>query len=259
MSILIGRVLKGIEPLNNGSANDVYRGEIQTSDGTIIRGFIKDLDARQLGNELMVSSLGAVLGLNVAKGALVVVGPDVSKAFSKHPHENGEDYYAFCSIDVMGQTVAQMIKSPSILSIFNAFKKSPHIGQLYGFDTWIANIDRHKNNLILHGNGSFHMIDHGHCFSGPRWHPQNLNATAKYENRLQEWLTPMLTKKDKDEAMADIALLTKRMSKLDVEQIAEQSHSPRFYGLQDCDALVGFLEARIANIEALSADPLETL
>lgn len=258
MNVLIGRALKGMVPLN-ASFNDVFRGDIQVSDGSIRRGFIKDLDARQLGNELLAAALGRVLGLNTAEGALVLVGSDASSSFSKLPHANGKDFVAFCSIDVGGQTVAQMIRSSALSGIMAAFKKSPQIGRLYGFDTWIANIDRHCNNLILHGDGSFHMIDHGHCFSGPNWRSYDLNAAAAYQNRLNEWLTPMLNNKDKDDAMADIVDLTSRLARLDIQKISERSLSPIFHGESDSDSLIGFLEARVIEVPSLSAIPLETI
>ncbi len=258
MSILLGRALKGM--VSHGETyNPVFRGDVQFLDGSIRRGFIKDLDARQLGNELMVAALGRMLGLNLAQGALILVGPEYDNTFSKLPHSNGKDYVAFCSVDVGGQTLVQMINSAAMSSGLTALKKNPHIGRLYGFDTWIANIDRHRNNLILHGDGSFYMIDHGHCFSGPSWSSVDLNAVAAYTNRLRQWLTPLLTQKDKDDAMADIAELAKRMSKLDIQEISESSHSVKFFGESDRDSLVGFLEARVGEVLSLSADSLETL
>lgn len=83
MAIAIGRVLAGLEPLSKKSFNAVFRGEALLEDGSIVRGFIKDLDPRQLANELLVAVLGSRLGVKVPRGALVAVSKDVSNAFSK--------------------------------------------------------------------------------------------------------------------------------------------------------------------------------
>lgn len=223
MAIENGRVLKGIESLRDRTANPVFRADVLLSSGEICRGFIKDLDPRQMGNELVVASLGKKLGVAVPDVALVVIESAISSAFSKIPHSNGKDYVAFCSIDASGSTVAQMLKTGANVHAISAVKSSPAMGNMYGFDTWVANIDRHQNNLIISGDGKVYLIDHGHCFTGPNWSASNLNATNAYINRLAQWLTPLLTEKEKDGAMADIQQLTAKMVSADIQAIFDDS------------------------------------
>jgi hypothetical protein len=64
---------------------------------------------------------------------------------------------------------------------------------VYGFDAWIANIDRHERNLLFSGDKEIWLIDHGHCFSGPQWNSADLEPQREYVNRLQQWLTPAMS------------------------------------------------------------------
>jgi hypothetical protein len=165
LSIQFGRVLAGLEPLANPTYNRVYRGDVLLEDDSIERGFIKDLDARQLANELFVSVLANRLGVRVPRAALVAVSREVSSNFSEVPHSNGNDFLAFCSIDVVGSTIAQIVAPSLDVSSLPTLRDSPWLGHLYGFDCWVANSDRHMNNILLTGAGVGFLIDHGHCFS----------------------------------------------------------------------------------------------
>jgi hypothetical protein len=227
--------------------------------GSIVRGFIKDLDARQLANELLAAVLGSRLGLKVPEGALVAVGKDVSTAFAKLPHSNGDDCVAYCSVDAGGATIAQIISLPNEVASLTTLKASPGLGGMYGFDTWLANIDRHMNNIVLSGDGSAYLIDHGHCFSGPAWKAKDLDSTKAYTNRLRSWLTPQLTIEERNRAMADITKLIGRMAGLDVEDALSAALVKQIYGDTDSDAVVGFLEGRVAHVSAMSAESLDVL
>jgi hypothetical protein len=259
MTIATGRALVGLEPLSNKSFNAVYRGEVILDDQSVVRGFIKDLDPRQLANELLIAVLGSRLGVKMPQGALVAVGKNVSTAFNKLPHSNGSDFVAFCSVDAGGSTIAQIISSPEQVASIGPLKASPGLGWMYGFDTWVANVDRHMNNVLLSGDGSAYLIDHGHCFSGPNWKSADLNATKAYTNQLKSWLTPKLTVEERNKAMADITKLVGRMIGTDVQEAINDALVEQLYGVGDCDAVVGFLEGRVEHVEAMSAESLEVL
>lgn len=254
-----GRVLKGLQPHTQSSANPVFRGDVYLENGDIRRAFIKDLDARQLGNELLVATLAKSLGVSVPEAALVVVEPDVSTAFSKIPHGNTGAFVAFCSMDAAGSTIAQILAADPAADAIPRLKSSPVLGKMYGFDTWVANIDRHRNNLILSGDGSFYLIDHGHCFTGPSWKASDLNSTMEYGNKLKLWLTPMLSSGEKDRAMSEVKMLISSMVQSEIQLIIEGCLADKLYGSNDGDAVVGFLEARVGHVLSLSAKALHTL
>lgn len=260
MPIHIARALKGLSSNPERSINSVYRGEIVTREGNIRRAFLKDLDARQFGNELLVTALADKLGIIVPEAAIVHVPTDVSNGFRSIKASNGNGHIAFASIDAEGSTVAQVYRELGALDFpLRHLRLSPLLGNLYGLDTWVANIDRHAGNLIVRGDGQVFLIDHGYCLTGPNWSADDLDAGRDYINRLRQWLTPRLSSQDKDAAMADIKALIGRMISQDVQQIITDSLASQMFGANDSDAVVGFLESRVEHIESLSADALETL
>jgi hypothetical protein len=53
------------------------------------------------------------------------------------------------------------------------------------FDAWVANTDRHANNLLLAGGGRLIPIDHSDCFGGWNWLPDDFEQpNAWYTNKL---------------------------------------------------------------------------
>lgn len=259
MTLQTGTALAGLRRYGRPSINTVYRGDVLLSDGTIVRGFLKDLDPRQLGNELLVAAIAQKLGVMAPSVAVVKIDNAITRDFSKIPHRLG-GHIAFFSIDADGQTVAQIIEggTPSY-EIMQFVKKSPAMGRMYGIDTWVANVDRHKNNLILRGDGTVVLIDHGHCITGPEWRAADLNSAKEYVCKLKGWLTPLLTSEEKDAAMADIRALSIKMMSTDVQALVEDYMLSSLYGDNDCDAVVGFLEARSAHVLPLGETYLETL
>lgn len=258
MAIRLGRALAGLKPLPVRTANQVYRGEVLFEDGEIHRGFLKDLDPRQFANELLVATLGRQLGVQVAEAAIVFVASTISGDFRKIPHSGGHGHVVLFSKDVGPQTVAQMITT-GVGEAMQSLKKPPNLGYMYGLDTWVANVDRHANNIVLSGAGETCLIDHGHCFTGPQWDRADLNSADAYKNRLTSWLTPRLEDSDKDRALADIQRLIRGMMTADIEELVRAAAVRELYGEEDSDALVGFLEGRVANVEALAASALGKL
>lgn len=257
MPLLTGRALPGLRPHTTKSFNSVFRGDVVLGSGEIERGFLKDLEPRQLANELLVAFLGQALGVSVPDVALVLVTPEVSMQFTKVADATGAGHVAFFSFDANAPTVSQIISAGGGLP--PAVKSSPSTGHMYGFDTWVANVDRHRNNILLSGAGKAFLIDHGHCFSGPEWKKEQLNATKMYPTPLTGWLTPELNDQEKSQAISDVLKLIQRMTRTDVDQAMSEALSPQLYGLEDSDALLGFLEGRIEHVEKLAAASLGIL
>lgn len=257
MPLLTGRALPGLQPHTTKTFNSVFRGDVVLENDQIERGFLKDLDPRQLANELLVAVLGRALGVSVPDIALVLVTPDISTQFNKVADRAGAGNVAFFSFDANAPTVSQIISAGGGLP--PTLKSSPVAGQMYGFDTWVANVDRHRNNILLSGSGKAFLIDHGHCFTGPEWKKEQLNATKAYPTPLTGWLTPELSDQDKSQAISDVLNLVQKMIRTDVHQAMSDALSVQLYGADDSDALLGFLEGRIEHVEKLAAASLGIL
>ena len=63
----------------------------------------------------------------------------------------------------------------------------PAFAACVAFDEWVANIDRHANNLLIAAGGRLVPIDHSDCFGGPDSHdPEFSGPNAWYCNKLLE-------------------------------------------------------------------------
>lgn len=151
MVVKLGRALLGIRRLPNSTFNPVFRGDVLFDDAPQSRAFIKDLDPQQLANELVTATIGLKLGLRLPTPGLVAISPEVSTEFRAIPHANGTDYIAFGSLDVGGATVAQLVGPSRAYGSMPSLRSSPWLGNLYGFDTWFANVDRNTNNILITG------------------------------------------------------------------------------------------------------------
>jgi len=61
--IQFATVLPGAKAFKEGNVNDTYRGQILLADGTVKSAVIKDLDQKQLANELLASVLAHAAAL----------------------------------------------------------------------------------------------------------------------------------------------------------------------------------------------------
>jgi hypothetical protein len=222
------------------------------ADQTVHPAIIKDLDPRQLANELLVAVLGRALGLPVPDVALGRARPE-DLAATKAPQLPDASRIVFVSRDVKVPNLTRSIKinianAAVLQTILNDLKEWPALGSLYAFDTWVANIDRHQGNLLFGGRHDVWLIDHGHCFSGPAWQATDLGADTSYFHKLAEWLTGCLSLEERLRYSVDVEGCANAMTKVDVAAAAADSHIAKFLPLGDVRAVETFLRDRIANV-----------
>lgn len=101
----LATVLAGARPFKEGNVNDTFRGQVLTHDGDTRAAIIKDLDARQLANELMGAALANAAGLPVPQAYLAMADP-ARLAASKGPEMAGGSRLLFASTDADTPPVA---------------------------------------------------------------------------------------------------------------------------------------------------------
>jgi len=255
-----GAVLAGATPFKfNANINSVFRGEVLCSDGTTVRAFIKDLDIREFANELLAAAIGLELGLPIPKPIIAKASPDVMSA-SKIQIPESDSHLVFASAAASAPPILQVLRdagtaSPEVLARLATW---PDLGRLYGFDTWIANVDRHRGNLLFGGQSDVWLIDHGQCFTGPSWRPAALNPGTAYRNRLSEWMTPSLSGSRRSEAAGAAVEVGKDISKSTLERLGQDNCAMTML-LGDFDAIVQFLIARATHVPRLSTAALGML
>jgi hypothetical protein len=169
--VQFGTVLAGAERFSfNNNVNAVYRGMVRCRDGSMVMAFLKDIPLRQFANELLAAVIGLRLGLPIPRPIVALVSPDVIPAIH-NPLAATEDFIVFGSADAGSRPILQVLRDAGAAAaeIFERLSKWSQLGELYGFDTWIANVDRHRGNLLFGGRDEVWLIDHGHSFTGPDW------------------------------------------------------------------------------------------
>lgn len=259
-SVRRGVVLEGALPFNAGTANVLFRGQVLDDHGEITSCFIKDLDPRQLANELMAAALGLAAGMPIPRPIIAKVDPGILAA-NKCPLSDGSGHVVFASSDMQMSTVQQLyVGDASIVPLIHEKLAAwSGIGGMYGFDTWIANTDRHQGNLLFAGQSEVWLIDHGHSFTGPNWTSGTLAIDQQHNNRLAEWLTPSLPEERRKDAAGSAGELPSKVNSNDVFKLGETNYVAGLLTDGDYGALVQFLSARAAHVPRLASEALGLL
>lgn len=244
-------VLPGANPFKEGNVNETFRGQVLLADQSVRAAILKDLDPRQLANELLVAMLGRAVGLPVPEVALGRAAPADLPA--KHgPTLDDGSRLIFVSCDVRHPNLMRVLNSATSPAALTAIMADvltwPMLGRLYGFDAWVANIDRHPGNLLFGGKHDIWLIDHGHCFSGPTWTGADLDAERPYTHRLSEWVTAHLQPEERKRRSSEVDSCANEMAKLDVSAAAAGSHIADLLPAGDVVAVVSFLQGRVAHV-----------
>jgi len=241
--------------------NDTYRGQILTAESTTCSAILKDLEPKELCNELLASACATALGLPIPTTYLAVVR-DNNLPAKKGPKTVDGLPLVLASADVSTPSLIFRLKAVNpgqILGLLKELIAWADLGKLYAFDTWIANIDRHAGNLIFGGKDAIWLIDHGHSFTGPKWTAGNLDPSTDYINRLSEWLTVHMSEDEKANHAGIAAALCQDISALDIAAMLADSGVEPYLTEADRKALNTFLEKRKSETPAKSAKALNYL
>lgn len=258
VQIPLARVLAGAAPFKHGNVNDTYRGQVLLEDNSIRQAIIKDVAPVELCNELLAFCLARRLGLPVPDCFLGVAATDALNA-AKGPLQADGSRLVFVSTDVKVPNITFRMQSSSPGSqaaLMAEIIQWADLGRLYGFDSWIANVDRHAGNLLFGNPGEAWLIDHGHCFGGPTWAVADLDPSHEFNNRLGEWVTPHLSLDQKNARLSEACAVEAKLVGFDPK---EATHSSRLEGLLpvDClEALHEFLIGRRSRVTACASKAL---
>lgn len=256
--VQLATVLHGTRPLADRGVNDSFRGQLILDDRTIKSAIIKDLNPKELANELMAAALAFAMGLPVP-GAHLAKAPSGTMIVRKGPTLPDGARLVFGSADVKTPPVAQLYHgahSAAILKVRKRLAEWKGAGSLYGFDSWTANIDRHTRNLLFSGDKEVWLIDHGHCFTGPKWKPADLDPSREYRNKLKAWLTPAMSSPRKSVVATEAAVALDKSKALDLKNMGQLNYVLQVLEGGDFNALISFLKQRRAHAPRLAATAL---
>lgn len=234
------------------SINSLYRGQVELADGSEKSCLLKNINRIEIVNELLSNLIAIRLGLPIPAAVLTFV-PDrfnQKNQFSE-AHTIHEGVIAFASVDVQTPNLAQRVSSAHPLGqqiILQALKSWTKKSGLYGFDTWVANVDRHAGNLLLGSNNEVWLIDHGRCFTKENWSPNDLEPNFQYLNRLKEWYTQLMDHQLRLTTTAELPGIQGVIGALDVNSILTDSLASGLTDAGEQNALRDFLTKRVGRI-----------
>lgn len=259
LEIGLATVQAGAKLIAHKGVNDTFHGEVLLASGETKLAYIKDLDARELANELLVAALGQALGLPMPRVHLAMVPVGIMPV-GKAPTAPDGSAFVLASEDADAPSLKQFynVADQTVYnSIVQRIVQWKDVDALYCVDTWCANVDRNIGNVLVDG-GSFWMIDHGRCFSGPSWIATALDPSVAYLNKISAWLTPKIPA---DQRMGVAKRAVDRVVLPDVllDTAVSLSQARRFLSAPEQDAVTAFIKDRRAHLPAITAAALSVL
>ena len=252
--VKLGTVLAGATPFKHGNINDTYRGPVFTDAG-VQPAILKDLEPKELANEVMSAAIGLLLDLPIPSPVLAWASQD--RLAAKKGPVFGGGRLIFASVDVSRPQVAMFLRSIVGQRVLERLVAWRDLGRLYGFDTLVANIDRHAGNVLFSGDREIWLIDHGWCFTGPRWTANDLTPADKAsKSRLNDWLTPLLDATRRIETASDAAAIEIGALGLNLPDVAAANHMESLLSSGDLEAVLSFLSLRCPHVPRLAAQSL---
>jgi len=250
-------VLPGAIGFKEGNINDTYRGQVLRQNGSIATAVLKDVGPKELANELLCFVLARMLDLPVPD-ALLAQAAMSDLSTSKGPLTRDGRRLVLASTDVGVPNIQFRYQKdvPGRARLLAAITAWPNLGRLYGFDAWVANVDRHAGNLLFGSGAEAWLIDHGWAFTGPDWNSAGLDSSAEYPHRLSEWLTPHLTDAGKIARARQSGVLQADLSKIDIDAAIAASKAELLLLPEELDAVRMFLHNRIAEVTRLACSAL---
>ncbi|MET3352651.1 UNVERIFIED_ORG: hypothetical protein ABID33_000534 [Xanthobacter viscosus] len=246
-----------------GIANitDTYQGQILTRGKELKTAILKDLAPRELANEILAASLASALGLPVPPAFIGVTEPG-NPCATRAIMQDGRGLM-FASVNVSSPSIASLVIRPTdeeilvlLRPIVELLTKESWLGELYGFDAWVANVDRHIGNVLFATGTGIWIIDHGRCFTGPTWTQVDLVAAGMYRHRLREWVTDLLPPAERKRLADEAANMPIQLREVDVREAGEKNSVINLIGAPDFEALISFLTQRIPHVPRAAGDAL---
>lgn len=248
--IRFARILEGYKVFKDPAEennNSTFRGQIETTENEIRNVIIKALPSKELANEIVANIIGLTAKLDVPEFYLAESSPNHHE-FSNAAVFDGQ-YLLFCSCDVAAPSVATLFQTDesvdkTALRVVAERLARHDMANLYEFDEWTANVDRHHANMLL-GGSKLWLIDHGNCFTGPRWKRDKLDPSVRYRNKLEKWVTPYLNEEEVSDAVSKVGKLQKLALGWDLRKTIMNDILLDLLEAEDVEKLTMFLEQRI--------------
>jgi hypothetical protein len=226
---------------------------IETASGEF-RAYIKVLNARQLANELICTTLGRSVGLPIPEGVLLrVTEEELPDSTLLRGHVGEALIYG--SIDVGFPSLKRRMKDDAgfLAILLNSWKEWD---EATVFDEWIANPDRHAGNLLIETADKVWLIDHSHALTGPAWIADALEPSVMVRNQLADHFFRDLTLPDRMAVRKKTVALASLFELVDPVEAIEACRLDGLVSSHERDALIAFIRNRVTKLITLISSRL---
>lgn len=235
--------------------NPTLRGTVHLATGESALAYVKLLPIRRLVNELVASQLARALSLLSPTPYLVLVDPeDYGDLLARAGHSGGY-VLAFGTQAIPGSPLSKLLNLEDAAQSDIFFKYLKQWQPVVAFDSWIGNEDRHRANIVLDEKLHVWAIDHDQSL-GTDTPYSSLQSPVPRRNRFLEEHRDRLALRLKHEA-SDIAQeLMRKGAVIDVAGEVSDSGVPACMLIPEVDALVLYVEQRLAIVDELVCESL---
>ncbi|GLQ25785.1 hypothetical protein [Sulfitobacter pacificus] len=264
-------VMGGLLPFKQGNLNQTFKALVQPKGfNAPFSAIVKDLPIRELFNELVSFVVLRALGLPIPSVYLGMVGGE-TQHLSKAPSLGNGSKLVYVSEEIPSPSLKMAMgwrdgqSEEACMACLSKFVPQiacwDKLGELYAFDTWLANTDRNLGNIVFGGKGSdgepkVWLIDHGRSFTGEAWKPGDLVPEKSFTNMLKVWATPFLTTVQKDLCLLSTEMFVENAKRIDVNEPID--FYTNAFGLSEADkvAAKNFLIVRLGKVSEHAKDAL---
>lgn len=219
------------------------------------KAFVKCLSGRELVNELVVATLGRSFGFPIPEPFLIRARvDDFPNSATTQGLDASEGIYVFGSKDTGYPSFSRFFDDDeeAIEEVLRA-RKFRQWAETIIFDDWVANIDRHLDNLLLISETEVLWIDHAWSFTGKSWTAADFEPDVEYKNKLFDRMIAKIQLDDRVRLRHRAFELAQYFEALPVNQVLPCSMVVPFLDDNDSNALLDFIVARMVFLEEIMA------
>lgn len=240
---------------SGAGVNSTLIGDVHLLDSSTKPAYVKLLDGRRLANELLALELASRLELAVPQAFVVRVRRSDHLGLFSQLGLEFDEVYGFGTAAVAANSLAREfnVADPNFIKWF--FVTLKQWKDIVAFDAWVANEDRHTNNLLVDKQLKLWLIDHDLALGGRR-DISTLRPDQVTQNRLVNDFGPFVDVRHRHEVVDECHRFQVSANAIDVPAAARASEAGLFVTEPELNQLILYVEQRRALVPAILAESL---
>jgi hypothetical protein len=240
---------------SGAGVNSTLFGDVHLLDSSTKPAYVKLIEGRRLANELFALELASRLALAVPQAFVVRLRRSDHEALFKQLGLDFPEVYGFGTAALAANSLAREfnVVDPNFIKWF--FVTLKQWKDVVVFDAWVANEDRHANNLLVDKQLTLWLIDHDLALGGRR-DISTLRPEEVTRNRLVNDFGPLVDVRHRHEVVDECHRFQAAANAIDVTAAAKASEAGLFVSEEELNQLILYVEQRRALVPAILAESL---